>query len=227
MTDQFFFLCSQEGGMESEKVPQVAEEGGGEAEASSRSLDEGDAAWVEEQNKINGELNRKTVLEHPRLEILPGKEVKVVYQPHTGEVLVVFRDFSKNRELKLNVEEFGYLESQFQRIEQFFKAVEHFGDHHVERALAGPFGNKKEVRRHRATGLLECKIPFPNCDVVKFVAVFQWRPEEKRCAGRADRGNTFRRKIRHERQGVGLFPPVLCQPRQERGPDVEGQPQVL
>jgi hypothetical protein len=172
-------LYSQEGGMASEEEPQGMEERG--AEVCSRSLDEGDVAWVEEQNKINGELNRNTVLEHPCLELLPGKEVKVIYQPHKGEVFVVFRDFSKNRELKLNVEEFRYLENQFQRIQQFYYAVEKRSSKTVERALELELG-KQQVRQHRDTGLLECKIPFPNCAVAKFVSVFQWRPEEKRCA---------------------------------------------
>jgi hypothetical protein len=175
-------LYSQEGGMASEEEHQGNTEVG--AEACSKSLDGGNASWVEEQNKINGELNRNTVLEHPRLEILPGKEVKVVYQPHKGEVYVVSRNIRKNWQLKLSISEFRHFEIQLQTIQQFYYAVERRSSifKTVEHALKWHLGKKQEVRRYRATGLLECRIPFPTYGVAKFVSILQWRPEEKWCA---------------------------------------------
>jgi hypothetical protein len=95
-----------------------------------------DQDWVERQNKYNMDRNSKVKFEHPCLQIVSGKRVKVSYTPYVSDtdytegLTVTFQEFPRKdtgkvmRELKLSGNEYTMLENKFEGIKEFIKAVE-------------------------------------------------------------------------------------------------------
>lgn len=156
-----------------------------------------DREWVERQNKYNMDRNYKVTFEHPCLQIVAGKRVKVSYAPYVGEaeytggLTVTFQEFPRKdtgrpmRELKLSEPEYTMLENKFEGIKEFIRAVEGESDHSVGEVLGAGVDKQWQVR-DIAKGLKQCKIPFP-AGAERFIMTFTWNPVEKTCTVGIDR----------------------------------------